>query len=121
MSEAVDLFTQVRVIPALSSGVFPASLWLASLPSESREHCLTCSVIQSIEGTEKVDDGDKSDSDEDDIEAMIKKEVEGLKPSQAKSRPFQAIRMDLPCRAFDLHMKSSISPITDSASIVHSI
>ncbi|RAH77538.1 THUMP domain protein [Aspergillus japonicus CBS 114.51] len=64
---------------------------------------------QSIEGSEKVNDGDKSDSDEDDIEAMIKKEVEGLKPSQAKSRPFQAIRMDLPCLSF-IRFDKSIDP-----------
>ncbi|OGM41395.1 THUMP domain protein [Aspergillus bombycis] len=41
--------------------------------------------------------GDSGSEDEDDIEAQIRKEVEGLKPSSAKPRQFQAIRLDIPC------------------------
>ena len=60
---------------------------------------LTCDTAQSVESTSSDDHEDKSDSDDDDIEAQIRKEVEGLKPSASKSRPFHAIRMDLPCCA----------------------
>ncbi|GMG30072.1 unnamed protein product [Aspergillus oryzae var. brunneus] len=42
-------------------------------------------------------DGDSGSEDEDDIEAQIRKEVAGLKPSSAKPRQFQAIRLDIPC------------------------
>ena len=67
---------------------------------------LTCVISQSVESSSSDSHGDKLDSDEedddDDIEAQIRREVEGLKPSASKSRPFHAIRMDLPCRALTL-------------------
>lgn len=47
--------------------------------------------------TGEGEDGHESDAGEDDIEAQIRKEVEGLKPGSDKSRQFQAIRMNLPC------------------------
>lgn len=38
-----------------------------------------------------------TDSDDGDIEAQIRKEIEGLKPSAAKPRSMQPIRFDMPC------------------------
>ncbi|PYI10183.1 THUMP domain protein [Aspergillus sclerotiicarbonarius CBS 121057] len=64
---------------------------------------------QSVESTSSDDHEDKSDLDDDDIEAQIRKEVEGLKPSASKSRPFHAIRMDLPCLSF-VRFDKSIDP-----------
>ncbi|PYH93277.1 hypothetical protein BO71DRAFT_399847 [Aspergillus ellipticus CBS 707.79] len=64
---------------------------------------------QSVEPTNDDGHDDKSDSDEDDIEAQIRKEVEGLKPSARKSRPFQAIKMDLPCLSF-IRFDKAIDP-----------
>ncbi|KAB8257063.1 hypothetical protein BDV32DRAFT_140718 [Aspergillus pseudonomiae] len=53
--------------------------------------------------------GDSSSEDEDDIEAQIRKEVEGLKPSSAKPRQFQPIRLDIPCVSF-IRFDKSIDP-----------
>jgi tRNA acetyltransferase TAN1 len=40
----------------------------------------------------------ESGSEEDDIEAQIRKEIEGLKPSTSKkSSLFEAVKFDLPC------------------------
>ncbi|KAF7114087.1 hypothetical protein CNMCM5793_007067 [Aspergillus hiratsukae] len=50
-----------------------------------------------------------SDEDEDDIEAQIKREIEGLKPGSAKPRQFQAIRMEMPCVTF-IRFDKSIDP-----------
>lgn len=40
---------------------------------------------------------EESDDDEEDIEAQIKKEVEGLKPKSAARPLIQAIKLDVPC------------------------
>ncbi|GKZ73453.1 THUMP domain-containing protein 1 [Aspergillus niger] len=68
---------------------------------------------QGVESSSSDSHGDKLDSDEedddDDIEAQIRREVEGLKPSASKSRPFHAIRMDLPCLLF-VRFDKSINP-----------
>lgn len=54
----------------------------------------------------KLDEGDTNisnedndnEDDNDDIEAQIKKEVEGMKPAKrANKAPFQIIRMDVQC------------------------
>lgn len=42
-------------------------------------------------------DGSGSGDDEDDIEAQIRKEVEGMKPNDKKPRRIHAIRTDIPC------------------------
>ncbi|KAE8353570.1 hypothetical protein BDV28DRAFT_132857 [Aspergillus coremiiformis] len=64
---------------------------------------------QSIEASEVGDQGGESSSDEDDIEAQIRKEVEGLKPGSAKPRQFQAIRLDIPCVSF-IRFNQTIDP-----------
>lgn len=40
---------------------------------------------------------DADDEDDDDIEAQIRKEVEGLKPRSTKPRLFQKVTSNLPC------------------------
>ncbi|KAI9929062.1 hypothetical protein MW887_001457 [Aspergillus wentii] len=65
---------------------------------------------QSVESPNEAENAEESGSDDDDIEAQIRKEVEGLKPSSAKSRPFQAIRMELPCVTF-IRFDKSIDPV----------
>ncbi|KAB8200963.1 hypothetical protein BDV34DRAFT_216702 [Aspergillus parasiticus] len=65
---------------------------------------------QSIETPDTgVQNDDSGSEDEDDIEAQIRKEVEGLKPSSAKPRQFQAIRLDIPCVSF-IRFDKSIDP-----------
>ncbi|GAB1194647.1 hypothetical protein APSETT444_003893 [Aspergillus pseudonomiae] len=67
-------------------------------------------VHQSIETPDAGGQGgDSSSEDEDDIEAQIRKEVEGLKPSSAKPRQFQPIRLDIPCVSF-IRFDKSIDP-----------
>jgi hypothetical protein len=60
---------------------------------------LTHGIYQSVEsaGSNIRGEDPGSDDDEDDIEAQIKREIEGLKPGSAKPRQFQAIRMEMPC------------------------
>lgn len=55
----------------------------------------TC-YCQTREGADGEND-QESDSDGGDIEAQIRKEVEGLKPGSEKPRQFHAIKMDIPC------------------------
>ncbi|KAL2001573.1 hypothetical protein VTN02DRAFT_1573 [Thermoascus thermophilus] len=86
-----------------------------------REGKCTAEVLdlfsQSVEASH--DEGEKveeSDDDEEDIEAQIKKEVEGLKPKSA-ARPFiQAIKLDVPCLTF-IRLDKSIDPVQ----LVHSL
>ncbi|EYE94622.1 THUMP domain-containing protein [Aspergillus ruber CBS 135680] len=65
---------------------------------------------QSAEDTAGGDDDGESSSNEDDIEAQIRREVEGLKPGKEKPRKFQAIRMEVPCVAF-IKFDKSIDPV----------
>ncbi|KAL4810538.1 hypothetical protein BDV18DRAFT_58725 [Aspergillus unguis] len=59
----------------------------------------------------------ESDSDEDDIEAQIKKEIEGLKPNKGKrSSLFETVKFDLPCIIFVKFDKS-----IDPEKLVHKI
>ncbi|KAL4754005.1 hypothetical protein BDW72DRAFT_190432 [Aspergillus terricola var. indicus] len=52
----------------------------------------------------------ESGSEEDDIEAQIRKEIEGLKPSTTKnSSLFEAVKFDLPCIIF-VRFDKSIDP-----------
>ncbi|PKY08097.1 THUMP domain protein [Aspergillus campestris IBT 28561] len=64
---------------------------------------------QSVESSGQGEEDDESDGDEDDIEAQIRKEVEGLKPGSGKPRLFQAIRLDTPCVTF-IRFDKSINP-----------
>jgi tRNA acetyltransferase TAN1 len=63
-------------------------------------------ISQSVESAGGNTRGEDSGSDEDegDIEAQIKKEIEGLKPGSAKPRQFQAIRMEMPCGSSSHHL-----------------
>ncbi|PGH18112.1 hypothetical protein AJ79_00740 [Helicocarpus griseus UAMH5409] len=60
------------------------------------------------EGEGEADDND----DGDDIEAQIRKEVDGMKPKGSKNNkgPFQPIRLDIPCLAF-IKMDKSLDPV----------
>jgi tRNA acetyltransferase TAN1 len=40
---------------------------------------------------------DNDDEEDDDIEAQVRKEVEGLKPKSSKPRLFQKVTSNLPC------------------------
>ncbi|KAL1953141.1 hypothetical protein VTO42DRAFT_3555 [Malbranchea cinnamomea] len=59
------------------------------------------------ETEEKASDSDGGDID--DIEAQIKKEVEGMKPSQSKAL-FRFINLDIPCLIF-IKMHNSLDPV----------
>lgn len=87
----------------LHCGIKISSFRFYSFPRVSRLIQLTI-IDQSVESPNEAENAEESGSDDDDIEAQIRKEVEGLKPSSAKSRPFQAIRMELPCGSLFLHL-----------------
>ncbi|KAL4873508.1 hypothetical protein BDV12DRAFT_79536 [Aspergillus spectabilis] len=55
---------------------------------------------QTVEESHKHENEVDSDEDEGDIEAQIKKEIEGLKPSKKKSSLFETVKFDLPCIIF---------------------
>jgi tRNA acetyltransferase TAN1 len=70
------------------------------------------SVLIHIQNVEKAgDSADEADpdSDEDDIETQIQKEIEGLNPSTKKSSLFQTVKFDLPCLSF-VRFDKSIDP-----------
>ncbi|GES58457.1 THUMP domain protein [Aspergillus terreus] len=50
-----------------------------------------------------------AEEEDEDIEAQIRKEVEGLKPGASKSPQFRAIRIDMPCVTF-IRFDKSIAP-----------
>jgi hypothetical protein len=59
-------------------------------------------VIKHLEASElnpaAADNSDDDDDDDGDIEAQIKREVEGMKPANgANSAPFQIIKSDVQC------------------------
>ncbi|KAK2809870.1 hypothetical protein FQN50_003511 [Emmonsiellopsis sp. PD_5] len=58
---------------------------------------------------ERKDEG--SASDDDDIEAQIKKEVEGMKPQKKSNKPFQAVKLDIPCRMLRPNQSHLPAPI----------
>ncbi|CRG85930.1 Cytoplasmic dynein 2 heavy chain 1 [Talaromyces islandicus] len=60
--------------------------------------------------------GSDDDAADDDIEAQIKREIEGLKPGAPTSRPFQAIKLDTACLSF-IRVDKSIDPVK----LVHDI
>ncbi|KAL4743445.1 hypothetical protein BDV11DRAFT_110120 [Aspergillus similis] len=78
-----------------------------------RENKCAAEVIDLF--TENVDlpesGGNEAESDsEDDIEAQIRKEIEGLKPSTTKkSSLFEAVKFDLPCIIF-VRFDKSVDP-----------
>ncbi|KAJ5228332.1 hypothetical protein N7489_009040 [Penicillium chrysogenum] len=62
-----------------------------------------------IEGTENKEEEDE-DTDDEDIEAQIRRELEGLQPSKDKTRQFQPVQMDMPCVTF-MRLDPSIDPV----------
>lgn len=40
---------------------------------------------------------EEQDTDDEDIEAQIRRELEGLQPSKEKPRRFQPVQLDMPC------------------------
>ncbi|GAQ04361.1 uncharacterized protein C25H2.10c [Aspergillus lentulus] len=98
IAEALDLFSQVSIMPRLA-------LHYMTLPNLI--HGIYQSVESAASNTRDEDSG--SDEDEGDIEAQIRKEIEGLKPGSAKQRQFQAIRMEMPCVTF-IRFDKSIDP-----------
>ncbi|KAJ5601653.1 THUMP domain protein [Penicillium lagena] len=65
---------------------------------------------QYMEATAPPAENEDTDSDDGDIEAQIRKELEGLKPSAAKPRSMQPIRFDMPCVTF-MRLDKSIDPV----------
>ncbi|KAF3387340.1 hypothetical protein F1880_000953 [Penicillium rolfsii] len=69
---------------------------------------------QALEEMGKHKEGDEVDDDEDedegDIEAQIQRELAGLKPNKDKKRPFEAIRLEMPCVIF-VRLGKSIDPV----------
>ncbi|CAI7635705.1 unnamed protein product [Penicillium glandicola] len=63
---------------------------------------------QVIEGTEKQEE--EQDTDDEDIEAQIRRELEGLQPNKDKPRQFQPVQMDMPCVTF-MRLDPSIDPV----------
>lgn len=72
-------------------------------------------------GVNHGDDEDEDDIDIDDIEAQIKKEVEGLKPKASTPRLFQKVPSNVPCsklihsillETFDTDIFSGFSPVS---------
>ncbi|OQD85712.1 hypothetical protein PENANT_c009G08706 [Penicillium antarcticum] len=64
---------------------------------------------QAIEGDEKPTE-EESDSDDEDIEAQIRRELEGLQPSKDKPRQFQGVQMELPCVVW-MRLDPSVDPV----------
>lgn len=61
-------------------------------------------LLQALEEMGKLKndhEDDDEDEDEGDIEAQIQRELAGLKPNKDKKRPFEAIRLEMPCGAFN--------------------
>ncbi|KAJ5439776.1 uncharacterized protein N7458_010774 [Penicillium daleae] len=50
------------------------------------------------------------DEDEGDIEAQIQRELAGLKPNKEKKRPFEAIRLEMPCVIF-VRLEKTVDPV----------
>ncbi|KAG0155185.1 hypothetical protein PDIDSM_759 [Penicillium digitatum] len=63
---------------------------------------------QAIEGTENQEE-EEQDTDDEDIEAQIRRELEGLQPSKDKTRQFQPIQMDMPCGRSRIFPQNAIS------------
>ncbi|KAL3453777.1 hypothetical protein BJX65DRAFT_76719 [Aspergillus insuetus] len=88
--------------------------WGAFVTCElGRESKCAAEVVDFLtQNVEKAgDSADEADpnSDEDDIESQIQKEIEGLNPSTKKSSLFQTVKFDLPCLSF-VRFDKSIDP-----------
>ncbi|KAJ5634198.1 hypothetical protein N7528_002040 [Penicillium herquei] len=64
-----------------------------------------------IEKSAKPGADEDSDSDDADIEAQIQRELEGLSASKKKSRPVQAMQLDMPCVIFARLNDKSVDPV----------
>lgn len=95
MAETLDLFSQVNNTTTVPRYLF-------CFPPLMRR------IFQFIDengGRES----DEEAEDEQDIEAQIRKEVEGLKPGGEKRPRFRAIRLDVPCCSFHPRFNSNCS------------
>ncbi|KOS46037.1 hypothetical protein ACN38_g2982 [Penicillium nordicum] len=64
---------------------------------------------QAIEGTENQVE-EEHDTDDEDIEAQIRRELEGLQPNKDKRRQFEPMQMEMPCVTF-MRLDPSIDPV----------
>ncbi|KAJ5918800.1 hypothetical protein N7454_009944 [Penicillium verhagenii] len=78
---------------------------------------ITDILTQAIEKDAAPVNDEESDSDDEDIEAQIRRELEGLQPSQKKTRPVQAMQLDIPCVVFARFNDKSVDPVK----IVHDL
>ncbi|KAJ5941201.1 hypothetical protein N7516_001369 [Penicillium verrucosum] len=62
-----------------------------------------------IEGTENQVE-EEHDTDDEDIEAQIRRELEGLQPNKDKRRQFEPMQMEMPCVTF-MRLDPSIDPV----------
>ncbi|CAG8023041.1 unnamed protein product [Penicillium salamii] len=53
---------------------------------------------------------DEQDTDDEDIEAQIQRELEGLQPNKDKPRQFRGVQLDMPCVTF-VRLDPSIEPV----------
>ncbi|KAJ5155623.1 hypothetical protein N7492_008426 [Penicillium capsulatum] len=65
---------------------------------------------QSLESSTEIKEEEDEDEDDGDIEAQIQRELEGLKPSKEKRRPFETLQFDMPCVTF-VRLDKSIDPV----------
>ncbi|KAJ5332058.1 hypothetical protein MYU51_016983 [Penicillium brevicompactum] len=63
---------------------------------------------QAIEGT--TEEEDEPDTDDEDIEAQIQRELEGLQPNKDKPRQFRPVQLEMPCVTF-VRLDPSIEPV----------
>ncbi|KAJ6093310.1 hypothetical protein N7486_008599 [Penicillium sp. IBT 16267x] len=78
---------------------------------------ITDILSQVIENDAKPEVDEDSDDDDADIEAQIRRELEGLQPSQKKTRPVQAMQLDIPCVVFARFNDKTVDPVK----IVHQL
>ncbi|KAK2773710.1 hypothetical protein FQN52_004517 [Onygenales sp. PD_12] len=69
-------------------------------------------LYQDLESQNPPDERKDEDSasDNDDIEAQIKKEVEGMKPQKKSNKLFQAVKLDIPCLSF-IRIDKALDPV----------
>ncbi|KAJ5760982.1 hypothetical protein N7520_008138 [Penicillium odoratum] len=78
---------------------------------------ITDILSQIVENDAKPENDKDSDEDDADIEAQIRRELEGLQPSKKKTRPVQAMQLDIPCVVFARFNDKSVDPVK----IVHQL
>ncbi|KAJ5916269.1 hypothetical protein N7504_000284 [Penicillium tannophilum] len=77
---------------------------------------ITDILTQVLENDAESEDED-SDDDDADIEEQIRRELESLQASRKKTRPVQAMQLDIPCVVFARFNDKSVDPVK----IVHEL